>query len=265
MITLYIIIGAAAITLAAAVFAVAPRPGARKRMAPFLRDYAHRGLHGKGVPENSLKAFSLAAEKDYGIELDVQLTRDGEVVVFHDYTTDRMTGLHGKISELTYKELSALSLGNTDERIPRLSDVLNTVDGRVPLLIELKGESTDTALCSALAAELEGYCGDYLVESFNPLLLRGFARLCPLVPRGILSAKRTVKGALAFPLRHILLCFLCRVDFVAYCFSDPFPPTARLCTLLGARKLLWTPRNDRQIAKAAEHCHGVIFEDNTEK
>lgn len=264
MLPVYVSVGVIAVLLILTVFAVAPNFSAKKRMEPYLRDYAHRGLHGHGVPENSLSAFGRAVDGGFAIELDVQLSRDGQVIVFHDYTTDRMTGFKGKISELTYEELQNLSLADSEERIPLLSQVLELVDGKVPLLIELKGENSNTSLCPAVCRELEGYKGNFIVESFNPLLIRAFAKLRPDVPRGILSANLTkTKGALGFALKHLLLNFLCRVDFVAYDFSDKFPLTARLCVMLGARKLLWTPRNDEEIARSIPRCDGVIFEDNT--
>ncbi len=264
MTTVYIIAGVVAAIILLTVFAVAPNFGAKKRMEPFLRDYAHRGLHGHGIPENSITAFRRAAEKGLGIELDVQLSSDGQVVVFHDYTTDRMTGIKGKISEMTYGELERLSLGQTEEKIPLLSSVLEVVDGKVPILIELKGESTSTELCPAVCEVLDGYRGQILVESFNPVLIRGFARLRPDVPRGILSADLTkTKGALGFALKHLLLNFLCRVDFVAYDFEDKLPLSAQLCVKMGARKLLWTPRNDQEVKASKPQCDGIIFEENT--
>ncbi len=260
----YIVIAVVAALVLLAVFAIAPRSGAKKRMMPFMRDYAHRGLHGHGIPENSISAFGRAVEKGVGIELDVQLTKDGEVVVFHDYTTERMTGVEGKVAEMTLDELQCLNLAETDEKIPLFSEVLELIDGKIPILIELKGESSSTELCGKLCRVLEGYNGDYIVESFNPLLLRAFAKLRPDVPRGILSANLTkTKGALGFALKNLLLNFLCRVDFVAYDFSDKFPLTARLCVKMGACKLLWTPRNDGEIADSRPRCDGIIFEENT--
>ena len=102
-------------------------------------DYAHRGLHDDSAPENSLQAFENACRAGYGIELDVQLSRDGVVMVFHDYSLLRMTGCDKKLSELDATELTALSLKNTAETIPTFEQVLSLVDGRVPLLVELKG------------------------------------------------------------------------------------------------------------------------------
>ena len=115
------------------------RPRARRpENESLLSDYAHRGLHGRGVPENSLKAFELACREGKGIELDVQLSRDGEVMVFHDYTLVRMTGVDKKLCELDRSELCELALAESDQKIPTFSEVLALVGGRVPILVELK-------------------------------------------------------------------------------------------------------------------------------
>ena len=152
MIALGIIVSLLAI-LAAIYFLILVRPTKKtKPQEELLRDYAHRGLHnGKDAPENSLAAFEAACQKGYGIELDVQLSRDGTVMVFHDYTLVRMTGCDKKLCELDAEELTALTLGESDQTIPTFAEVLSLVDGRVPLLVELKGESFDTALCEKVA------------------------------------------------------------------------------------------------------------------
>ena len=116
------------------------RPGSEK-VAPFAgRNFAHRGLHSKDctVPENSLTAFRLAAEAGYGIELDIQLSKDGEVVVFHDDTLPRVCGVEGRVDAYTLAELREMRLCGTDERIPLLSEVFEVVAGRSPFIIELK-------------------------------------------------------------------------------------------------------------------------------
>ena len=142
------------------------RPTMRIQPDPaLLCDYAHRGLHGDGIPENSLAAFARACEEGYGIELDVHLARDGRVVVFHDDTLVRMTGRDGKISDYTADELANITLADTTEKIPTFSEVLALVNGRVPLLVELKGESTDVSLCEKVAALLRDYQGLYCIHA----------------------------------------------------------------------------------------------------
>ena len=136
-----ILIGCGAAAAALPLFLLAPGRATKGQKAPFKgRNFAHRGLHSrdKSVPENSLKAFELAAAAGYGMELDVQLTRDGQVVVFHDDTLNRVCGVNGRVDDYTFAELQKFPLCGTDERIPLFSDVLNTVAGRGAIICELK-------------------------------------------------------------------------------------------------------------------------------
>ena len=220
-----------------------------------LTDYAHRGLHGGEIPENSLAAFRLAAEAGYGIELDLQLSRDGEVMVFHDYTLDRMTGNTGTLTALTAAELSRLHLLCADgtataQRIPTLAQVLETVGGRVPLLIELKGESTDTALCPAADAILRDYPGDYCVESFNPMLLSWYKKHRPDVMRGQLYTdvfREKGRTPLNFLLSCMALNVLSRPHFIAYDRSYERKLPVRLTTgMMRAKRFVWTVRREEE-------------------
>ena len=202
------------------VYLIAPGRKA-KHIADFIRPYAHRGLWGGEIPENSLAAFARAAEQGYAIELDVQLSADGEVMVFHDYTLDRMCGVQGKLSERTASELSALSLQGTSETIPTLRQVLEVVAGRVPLLVELKGESTQNGVCAPVAVLLDAYTGAYCVESFNPILLGWWKKNRPQVLRGLLvtdllRSKREGSRVQNIALTLRLLNFLCRPQFLAW-------------------------------------------------
>lgn len=220
-----------------------------------LTDYAHRGLHGGGIPENSLAAFRLAAEAGYGIELDLQLSRDGEVMVFHDYTLDRMTGINGTLTALTAAELSGMPLlcadgTPTEQRIPTLAQVLETVGGRVPLLIELKGESTDTALCPAADAILRDYPGDYCVESFNPMLLFWYKKHRPEVMRGQLYTdvfREKGRTPLNFLLSCMALNVLSRPHFIACDRTYTSRLPVRLTTgVMGAKRFVWTVRREEE-------------------
>lgn len=231
-------------------FLIAPR-ARRAAVAPFLRPYAHRGLWGGEVPENSLSAFRLAAERGFAIELDVQLSRDGEVMVFHDYTLTRMCKIEQNLAELTAQELGALSLAGTAEGIPTLKEVLAVVDGRVPLLIELKGENGNVDLCPRVAEVLADYRGEWCVESFNPLLLRWFKKYRPQVVRGLLSTdlikeKKNGSRVLNFALSALLLTFLCRPQFHAW-DQKYSRRTALRCglSLFGAASFVYTVKNER--------------------
>ena len=181
---------ALALLAALAVFLIAP---ARAHRANAWRGtaFAHRGLHGDGAEENTLEAFERACCAGYGIELDVQLSRDGEVVVFHDDSLRRMTGDARRVDQLDWAQLRALRVG-AGGRIPLLSEVLAQVDGRVPLLVELKNGRRNRALCAATLAQLREYRGAYMIESFNPLMLRWFRRRAPEVLRGQLVASAPV-------------------------------------------------------------------------
>ena len=120
--------------------------------------YAHRGLHDleAGVPENSMKAFRLAIEKGFGMEMDVQLSKDGIPVVFHDATLTRMCGVEKRVNELTLAELKQLSLAWTQERIPTFQEFLTLVNGQVPLIIEIKMDKRDDRIPQAVIEQLRG-------------------------------------------------------------------------------------------------------------
>lgn len=227
-------------------------------------DYAHRGLHGD-VPENSLAAFEAAAGEGYGIELDVQLSRDGEVMVFHDYTLSRMTGVGGKLSELTATELSELRLDGTNECIPCFSEVLSLVNGRVPLLVELKGEDLDSALCVRVAELLKDYSGAYCIESFNPVLLGKIAKLLPGAYRGILytNVVRDKKrwSAINIALTLMATNIIARPHFIAYNEKNRNSLPVRICTrLFGAGRFVWTVRTPEEWHEAKKRGEHSIFE-----
>ena len=243
------------------------RPG--KKWNPehnaLLCEYAHRGLHGNGVPENSLAAFSLACENGFGMELDVQLSRDGQVMVFHDYTLTRMTGVEKKLCELDAAQLQSLSLKDTDQAIPTFRQVLELVNGMTPLLIELKGESLNVELCQKVADLLKDYQGAYCMESFNPLLVREIRKLLPHVPCGQLytnvcrdKKKRSLRNLL---LSSMALNFLAKPNFIAYNKKDRASLPVRLTTkLYHAPKFVWTTKTEEELATARDLGEHAIFE-----
>ena len=230
-----------------------------------LCDYAHRGLHGGGVPENSLEAFRLACEAGYGIELDVQLSADGEIMVFHDYTLSRMTGIDKKLCELTARELAELSLAGTEEKIPTLREVLDLVGGRVPLLVELKGESFDTSLCPKVADMLREYEGSYCIESFNPLIVKEMRSLMPdrfcglLYTNAIKEKKKVTVINLAVTL--MALNFLCKPNFIAYDEKYRSSVFVKITTrLYKTPKFIWTVRSRESLDLAHKLGEYPIFE-----
>lgn len=229
------------------VFLVAPGRARKKDKQPFMyKNFAHRGLHKKDktIPENSLAAFERASAYGYGMELDVQLSKDGQVVVFHDDTLDRVCGVDSRVDEKTYDELSQLSLCGTTQTIPLFSEVLKTVRGRGPLIVELKNGKRNEELCEKTYALLSKYSGEYCIESFNPFIVRWFKKNAPEVIRGQLAnPPKDYNGEVgpitAVILGNCLLNFLARPQFIAYKIT-PKPFTVKLCEALGAMKVAWT-------------------------
>ena len=152
------------------------------------RPIAHRGLHfGTAVPENSLLAFQKSIDADIPIECDIQFIKDETFVVFHDDTLERLTGVQGKISDLTLSHLKNLYLYKTKEQIPTLEKLLTLVNGRVPILIEIKGRTFSSTKGNILKNILKDYSGEIALQSFNPMALTWCKKNIPHVPRGMIS------------------------------------------------------------------------------
>ena len=190
-------------------------------------DYAHRGLYDNehGIPENSMAAFRRAVDKGYGIELDVHLTADNQLVVFHDDTLTRMCGMNKKISSFLYSDLMQLRLLGTEEGIPLFKDVLELIDGKVPLIIELKVDgSNQNLLCPLVWQLLSRYKGDYCIESFHPFVLQWFKRHEPQVVRGQLSCNFFKENphcdVVLFLMSNLMTNFFTHPDFIAYKYLD---------------------------------------------
>ena len=251
-------------TLLLAVFVFAPRySGRKKREAFWGRNIAHRGLFeaDQSVPENSLAAFRRAVDAGYGVELDVQLSREGEVVVFHDDDLYRVCGVGKRVDALALSELRDLSLCGTDERIPLFREVLAVLDGRVPVIVELKNGPRNGELCRKTLDILKAYDGGYCVESFNPFIIAWFRFHAPSVLRGVLSqppadfAEAKMSPIVGALLGSLAFNFAARPHFVAYKIG-PKPLFVRFCESLDAIKVGWTAHDDA----AEAECDVVIFE-----
>ena len=231
----------------------------RADFSPFAKyDYAHRGLHDKdkGVPENSLVAFELAVRGGFGMEVDLQLTQDGQVVVHHDRTIARTCGVDRNIDQMTYQELSGYRLFGTQERIPLFTEVLQLVGGRTPLIIELKSYTRQEELCQKTVELLKGYTGLYCVESFDPRIVRWFRIHQPQVVRGQLmcrGADPKLSPVADFIGRNLMTNFFTRPHFEAYDFSTRHNLSLRVARrLYGMQEVSWTLRSleDYKVAKA---------------
>lgn len=230
--------------------------------------FAHRGLHDldQGVPENSLEAFENACGHGFGIELDVRLSRDGTAYVFHDSTAERTCGEKVRIRDLCDRDISDLRLFGTDSHIPTFAEVLELISGRVPLLIELKSDGKAVKLAGAVHRALDGYRGAHLIQSFDPRLLRAYARRCPSEMLGLLATRLRENGEkinrlLDFGLRNLMTDFICRVDFISYEFSK----RSRLSAFAERRisrgpEFAWTIRTPEDFAAARKRGAVPIFE-----
>ena len=258
-------LSSAFVLFAVYLFLIAPKN--RKEMNDFkTKMYAHRGLHNAERAENSMSAFKAAVESGYGIELDIRLSKDGELVVFHDDTLDRVCGREGRVIDFTADELATFMLSGTGDGIPRLCDVLSMVDGRVPLLVEIKEDAGNSAVSEAACKMLAEYKGPFIVESFNPLSLKTVKKNMPLVTRGILSHRyyeyEQYKKPLYFLIQSLLLNFLCRPAFIAYDHRHAKAFGLRFVRFVfKVPTLAWTVRSANEEAEARKNgFDGIIFE-----
>ncbi len=177
---------------------------------------AHRGNHNSKIPENSLLAFKTSLKENRPIELDVQLTKDNVLVVFHDYNLLRMTNQNLFLQDLTYSELKEINLLNTNEKIPTLKEVLSLINGKVLLDIEIKNTKRITDTCKELLNELQNYPNNYLVKSFNPLIVFWFKKNAPNIPRGLLIMDNYTNNKLInIIVKSKATIKLCTPDFLA--------------------------------------------------
>jgi glycerophosphoryl diester phosphodiesterase len=229
---------------------------------------AHRGLHDQaaGVPENSLAAFRAAAAAGYAMEFDVRLSADGIVMVFHDAKLARLTGRDGLVAETPSSALRQMHLHGTGETIPTLTQVLQAIAGRVPLLIEVKNYGNDPVgpLELGVAAALAHYTGAVAVQSFAPVVVEWFREHAPALPRGQIATRagglKELDASGQAILQRLLEAGYGEPEFVAYDVGDlPSPLTTR-AHAQGLPVLTWTVRNAEQWQRAKAHADNPIFE-----
>ncbi|HEX8240667.1 MAG TPA: glycerophosphodiester phosphodiesterase family protein [Allosphingosinicella sp.] len=196
----------------------------------------------------------------HGVELDVQLSRDGEAMVFHDYELDRLTAAQGPVAERSAAELQAVRLVGSGEPIPLLSQILESIAARAPLLIEVKSPGRAVGrLCAAVARSLENYHGPVGVMSFNPEVGAWFARHAPQWPRGLVVTEKGKRG-LRDRIERGLALWRARADFLAYDIRDLPSPFAGAARRRGLPVYTWTVRSPADRARAAAHADQIIFE-----
>lgn len=233
---------------------------------------AHRGLHdaAQGRIENAMASFRAAIAAGYGIELDVQLSADGQAISFHDDTLDRVTSEVGAVRHRTTAELAEIRLSGSDDTIPTFHQVLEVVAGRVPLLVEIKDQdgafgSGVGPLEQAVARDLRDYAGDCAVMSFNPFSVDVMQSLLPDVPRGITTydffpLPEGVSAEAAEALRSIEAYDRVGASFISHDRKDLDRSRVAELKAAGARVLCWTVRSARQEAEARKVAENITFE-----
>ncbi len=223
---------------------------------------AHRGLHDKSHPENSLSAFGKAIEAGYPIELDVQMIADGTIVVFHDDSLSRLTDNDGYIKFLNKTDLELLTLSGSKERIPTLEEALNFINGRVPVLIEIKNQDKVGNFEKSVIEILKSYKGEFAIQSFNPFVLEYFYKHAPSIPRGQLAGFLTCVKMSFFKRfamkRMVANKKISHPDFISY--EAKHLPCRFIKKYKNLPLLAWTIRSQSEYLKVVKYCDNVIFE-----
>jgi glycerophosphoryl diester phosphodiesterase len=235
------------------------------------RPIAHRGLHDRaaGVPENTLAAAEAAIAGDFGIECDVQLSADGEAMVFHDFALGRLTEAADEVRATRAEVLRGLVVAGSAERVPTLADLLGLVAGRVPLVVEIKSRHDgDLALARRTAEVVQDYEGPLALKSFDPDVVGALAGLAPGRPRGIIAESHndgpdyaSLSPERRRSLANLLHLDESRPDFLSWRVADlPCAPTFLCRRLAGMPVMTWTVRTEADRAAAAAHADQMVFE-----
>lgn len=250
-------------------FALYPNTSRKQALKPYEEKYiAHRGLfNNKDVPENSLTAFKKAVDNDFGIELDVQLTTDDKLVVFHDVSLKRMTGIDKDLIECSFDELENYRLLDTEERIPLFEDVLKVLKKDTPLVIEIKPEGRYIETTKRTVEMMRNYDGLYNMESFNPLVVRYLRINEPQIIRGQLSydsiadAKSRLSLILKIIFTNLLLNFYNKPDYIAYDCNSTYNLSFKIVSLLyKAECVAWTIKSEDALAENRKYYQCFIFD-----
>ncbi len=235
------------------------------------RPIAHRGFFdNKAVPENSAAAFELAISRGHPIEFDIRQSRDRKLAVFHDIFLSRMTGQRWPIAACTWSEIKDLRLIGTEQSIPRLETALELINGRVPVLIEIKNESFSNRMEANVAEVLDGYSGPFAVQSFNPLSVRWFKRhrpeYCCGQLAGGLNSGMAIGRVTNYLLKNIYLNFVPSPHFIAYyALAGDISFFKSIKRLTNAPLILWTVDTQEKLALCRALNVNYIFESHFSK
>lgn len=230
------------------------------------KQIAHRGLHTKDkkIPENSMTAITLAVENDYGIEIDVNVLKDGTVVVFHDHDLKRLVGRDELLADLNYEDIKDFTILGTEEKIPTLSEVLNKVDGKVPLLIELKPLGNKSLLCEKFFETIKNYKGDYGIHSFSPWIVNWFRRKHPEIIRGHITeffkSNKKMKRLSKYLMGSLFFNRFIKPDFINYGLHDLPNKYCDKAYKKGMCIIAYASQSQEQFDFAKEHYDNSVFE-----
>lgn len=223
------------------------------------RPIAHRGLHDMNATrwENTLAALTSAANRGFAIECDVHLTADRVPVLFHDETLDRLTGTDGRVWQRSAAELTKLHVGETADVIPTLAQALEAINGRVPLILELKGVAGhDIGLVDSVLSCLSGYLGQVALMSFNHWIIRELGKSAGPIPVGL-----TAEGRSASDMESHFSMLAHGISFTSYCVEDlPNPFVTFLRERLSMPVLTWTVRNQADVERSFRYADQMTFE-----
>ena len=225
---------------------------------------AHRGLHNDSIPENSMPAFKAAIEAGYPIEIDVQLTKDKVPVVYHDDHLLRLTGLKKRVTRAKHEAVSRLKLAGTNEDVPTFREVLNLVNGRVPLLIEIKKNKGSRGIERIVLDMLKSYKGKFAIQSFHPVAIRKIRKIDSSICCGLLSSKLEDMKLMFLQkaaVKNARLFFIAKPDFVSFEINSfPNDRVKRFREELKLPIIGWTIKTKEDIERALDNCDGIIFE-----
>ena len=226
---------------------------------------AHRGLWNAQIKENTLLAFQNAIEHGYPVEIDVHKSLDGQLFVFHDDNLLRLTGVDNSICNMSANEVKNLHVQDTNQKIPTLNEVLEYIDGKVPILLEIKNQK-DKTIVDSVIKELEAYKGQIAIQSFNPFYIARLKKIAPEYIRGILATNvnkinrgilttngKKISGLSLFLLKHMFFNFLAKPDFISYHFTGL--PIRRKQPVI-----CWTITNQEDCEKVKGLAKNIIFE-----
>lgn len=222
---------------------------------------AHRGLHkGKETPENSMLAFQKAVEKNYGIELDITISKDNQIVVFHDETLNRLCNVNGNIEDFEYSFLKKLKLYETQEYIPLFSEVLDLTKNKVPLIIEIKKHKSVGVLETKLCGLLNNYAGEYYICSFEKDILFWFRKNKPSLKRGLIFETNIKKFQKYNKTLFLYKYFKTKPDFISLDYRLIDSSIYEFCVKNNLPIFSWTINSKEKYKKIRKKVSGIIFE-----